>query len=407
MNKKTAITLLVSSIALQSGLGFSFERESYKPRDKHNRAHDDEKVSNIFVSNSGDKSMSLVRCVGEKNHHSSPSLEDIACKEVDNQVVGFSTDWPANQYRGNPRWWWSGLNGEIVGIHAKNSLKPLQNDANKVIVNTYTYDGVPPGLPTRGANFVGATPNGKTVWNAAREIDELQEIDANPHSPTFGQILTHIPVPLSGLEGPGSSTQGKMRPCDMSVTPDGKYLWEPDIGGETVTGVSIRTKKVTAQLVIPRVSPENRVIPFMLTTNSKYAVIENFEAPFGTVDVLDVSDPHNPKHLKKITQADGLGVNPQTGEFTPKGKYHYIINNGSPQAPGDVDVLDMDTLQLVKKIALPAGCRPHDGDFTNDKKHFVVNCSGSNSVAVISNKSWEVVQNVAISGSTPRGVIVR
>ncbi len=365
-------------------------------------------VSNVFVSNTGDKSMSLIQCASPRGKASySTADESTVCKEMDNQVVGFGTSWPANQYKGNPDWWWSGLSGEIIGIHARDGLDPLQDDANKVRVNTYTYDGVPPGLPTKGANFVGVTPKGKTVWNAAREIDEIQEIDTDPRSATFGQILTHIDVPLSGLEGPGSDTRGKMRPCDMSITPNGKYLWEPDIGGETVTGVGIHAKKVISQLVIPRVNPDERVIPFMLTTNNKYAVIQNFEAPFGTVDVLDVSDPENPRHIKKLTQADGLGLNPQTGEFTPHDKYHYIINNGSPEVPGDVDVLDLETLQLVKKIALPGNCHPHAGDHTKDKRYFVVNCSGSDSVAVISNKSWEVVQNVAISGATPRGVIVR
>jgi len=365
----------------------------------------DKSKSNIFVSNKGDNSMSLVKCKTKHGHHGKKA--SIKCKEVQNEVLGFSTSWPANQYKGKKHWWWTGLSGEIIGLHARKSLTPLLDETNQVRVNTYTYDGVPAGLPQKGANFVGVTPKGKTVWNAAREIDEIQEIDTDPHSATFGQILTHIPVPLSADAGPGSDTKGRMRPCDMSITPDGRYLWEPDLGGETVTGVDIKTRKVIAQITIPKVNPENRVIPFMLTTNSHYAVIQNFEAPFGTVDVLDVSDPENPKHLKKITQADGLGVNPQTGEFSKDGRYHYIVNLGSPEVPGNVDVLDMETLQIVNKISLPVDCKPHDGDHTNDGKFFVVNCSGGDSIAIISNFSKVLVDEVALSGTTPRGVIVR
>lgn len=406
---KKTIAILISAALLAPAISHA-DKKHYKKYKAHHGKHHVHKakhhVSNVFVSNTGDGSMALVQCKSpkRKGHHAD---ESAVCKEVDSQVVGFATAWPANQYKGNPNWWWSGLNGQIIGIHARNSLDPLQDDANKVLVNTYTYDGVPAGLPTKGANFVGVTPHGKTVWNAAREIDEIQEIDTDPRSDTFGQILTHITVPFSGLEVPPSETKGRMRPCDMSITPNGKYLWEPDIGGETVTGVDIHAKKVIAQLVIPRVDPDNRVIPFMLTTNNKYAVLQNFEAPLGTVDVLDVSDPKHPKHIKKFTQADGLGVSPQTGEFTSGDKYHYIINNGSPDVPGDVDVLSFESMQLVKKIAMPPNCRPHAGDHTRDKRYFVVNCSGSDSVAVISNKTWEVVQNVAISGVTPRGVIVR
>jgi len=366
---------------------------------------DSKSKSNIFVSNKGDKSMSLVQCKTKRGKHAQPS--SIQCEEKQNEVVGFATSWPANQYRGNKHWWWSGLSGEVIGLRARNSITPLLNDKNRMVVDTYTYDGVPAGLPQSGSNFIGVTPNGKSAWNAAREIDEIQEIDTDPHSKTFGQILTHIKVPLTTDASSGSATKGMMRPCDMSITPNGHYLWEPDIGGESVTGVDIKNKKVIAQITLPKVNPENRVIPFMLTTNNKFAIVENFEAPNGTVDILDVSDPANPKHLKKLTQADGLGVSPETGEFTPDGHYHYIINRGSPEVPGNVDVLDMKTLQIVEKIALPANCQPHNGDHTNDNKFFVVNCSGSDSIAVISNKHRVLVQEVALSGSVPRGLVVR
>ena len=379
-------------------------------------ASDDEK-SNIFVSNR-DSTMSLVRCKARDDdnsdddssddHHSSlPGDAGIACEEVENENVGFSTSWPANQYEGEEDWWWSGLNGEVIGLKAEKKVKPLLKEKNRKVVDTYTYDGVPPGLPTAGSNFIGVSPKGKTAWNSAREIDEIQEIDIDPDSDSFGQILTHITVPLSPDAGPGSATRGKMRPCDMSITPDGKYLWEPDIGGETVTGVDIKNKQVIAQITLPREDPGERVIPFMLTTNGKLALVENFEAPFGTESIIDVTDPDNPVHVKKLTQADGLGVRPQTSEFTPDGKYAYIVANGTPSIPGEVNVLDLDTLQITKSIALPAGCRPHTGDFTNDGGYFVVNCSGSNTVAVISNKLQEVVQDVALSGVTPRGVITR
>jgi DNA-binding beta-propeller fold protein YncE len=193
----------------------------------------------------------------------------------------------------------------------------------------------------------------------------------------------------------------------MSITPDGNYLWEPDLGGETITGVDIQARSVVAQLTLLPLDPTERVRPFMLTTNGEVALVENFEAPFGTYSVIDVSDPANPVEIKRITQVDGLGVSPQTSEFTPDGQFAYLITNGSPSVPGTVDVLDLDTLEIVNKIALPDGCRPHTGDFSNDGQFFFLNCSGSNEVAVISNALQEVVQQVALSGDTPRGVITR
>ncbi len=365
--------------------------------------------SHVFVSVTGNGSMSVVRCkpTGGKGNSGPPGSKGISCRESDNQAVGFGTSWPANQYEGEEDWWWTGLSGEVIGLKASNSAKPLLDAENRMVVDTYTYAGVPPGLPTSGANFIGVSPKGKTAWNAAREIDEIQEIDIDPDSDTFGQILTHIPVPLSADAGPGSATRGKMRPCDMSITPDNKYLFEPDIGGETVTAVDITLKQVIAQITLPREDPAERVVPFMLTTNGTIALVENFEAPFGTESIIDVTDPTNPAHIKKLTQADGLGVTPMTSEFTPDGKYAYIIANGTPSIPGEINVLDLATLQITKSIALPAGCRPHTGDFTNDDDYFVVNCSGTGSVAIISNELLEVVQEVALSGTSPRGVVTR
>ena len=315
--------------------------------------------------------------------------------------------WPANQYIGSTQWWWVGQsNGTIRGFEYRrnDTLADMMGDpARQKTVDTY----LTPGRPDLGSNFAGTTPNGKAVWNSAREVDEIQEIDADPNSSTFGQILARIPVPLSTKASTPTPALGAMRPCDMSISPDGKYLFEPDLGGESVTAVDIRTRLVVKQLELaplnPAVSP--RVRPFMLTTNGRIALVENLE---GTYAVLDVRDPPNMYEMKRLTQADGVGVSPQTSEFTPDGKYAYLIANGSPSVPGVISVLDLASLTINKQIALPASCRPHAGDFSKDGQHFFVNCSNAQSVAVIDTKTQEVVQNIQLADNpTPRGVIVR
>jgi DNA-binding beta-propeller fold protein YncE len=327
-------------------------------------------------------------------------------EKVNAGLVG--ADWPANQFIGSTRWWWTGqTNGTVQGFEFRREdpLDAMVDDPDRT-VNVDTY--ITPGRPDRGSNFAGVTPNGKTLWNAAREVDEIQEIDADPTSPTFGQILTRINVPSTPGVSTPTATLGAMRPCDMSITPDGKFLFEPDLGGESVTAVEIRSKRVIDQLSLAPAFPNAtnpRVRPFMLTTNGRIALVENLE---GTYAVLDVTDPYNLREIKRLTQADGVGVAPQTSEFTPDGKYAYLIANGSPSVPGVVSVLDLRSLTITKQIKMPDGCRPHAGDFARDGRNFFVNCSGASSVAVIDTKLQEVVQNVALADSvTPRGVIVR
>ena len=312
--------------------------------------------------------------------------------------------WPANQYIGSTRWWWTGQgNGTVEGFEFRREdpLHEMVESDRRINVDTY----ITSGRPDNGSNFAGVTPNGKTVWNAAREVDEIQEIDADPNSPTFGQILKRIDVPVSAFASTPTSGQGAMRPCDMSITPDGKFLFEPDLGGETVTAVNIRSRQVVDQLVLAPLTPGTRTRPFMLTTNGKIALVENLE---GTYAVLDVTDPYNMVEIKRLTQDDGVGVRPQTSEFTPDGKYAYLIANGSPEVPGVISVLELKTLTIPKQITLPPRCQPHAGDFSRDGQHFFVNCSGSSSVAVIDTKRQELVQNVALADDvTPRGVITR
>lgn len=370
--------------------------------DRDEEQHGDNK-DRIYITND-DGSISLIKRVHVRNGMDYQETEQIQAGLV-------IPHWPANQYKGNSDWWWVGVpTGSVRGFKAKRNapLTDLLLPENQMNVNTYTYAGVPAGLPTQGESFAGITPNGKQLWNAAREIDEIQQIDTDPHSRTFGQILTHIQVPLSASAGPGSATQGKMRPCDMSITPDGKYLFEPDLGGETVTAVDIRHKKVIAQLQLqPSVAGE-KVRPFMLTTNGKIALVETLEGQ-GQYVVLDVSNPHHPRQIKTLTQADGLGIRPQTNEFSPDGKHAYLITNGSPSMPPMISVLDLNDLQIVNNIALSNTCNPYAGDFSKDGRHFFVACAGNSTVAVINTRYQVMEQEVAISGTKPlpRGVIVR
>lgn len=332
-----------------------------------------------------------------------PSGQYVEAERVEAGLI--SAQWPANQYVGSTHWWWVGqTNGTVRGMEFRRE-KPLQSmvddPARSVTVDTY----ITPGRPDVGANFAGVMPNGKTVWNAAREVDEIQEIDADPDSATFGQVLARIEVTPSIMAGQPTAAIGSMRPCDMSISPDGKFLFEPDLGGETVTAVDIRTKQIAHQLLLEPLVAGTRMRPFMLTTNGRIALVENLE---GTYSVIDVSNPYNMIEIKRLTQADGVGVSPQTSEFTPDGKYAYLIANGSPSVPGVVSVLDLATLTIGRQIQLPQNCRPHAGDFSRDGRHFFVNCANAHSLAVIDTQTQSLAQNVQFAGNpTPRGVLVR
>jgi hypothetical protein len=364
-------------------------------------------VSHVFVSNTGDQTLSLIRCV------TSNGKNPIKCEEKDRQEVGFGTSWPANQYRGHPAWWWSGLGGEVVGIKAKASLSPLKKANNIATVDTYDISG----RPASGSNFIGISPDGRTAWNSAREVDQIQEIDTDPRSPTFGTILSRIDVPDFDPSSGPTDSRGAARPCDATISPDGRYFFEPDLGGESMTVVDTLTKQIIHQVLPPLADGSDKVLPFMATTNGKIVLVENLELD-NTYDIWDVSNlPDEPIHKKKITQADGLGVDAQTSEFTPDGRYAYLIMRGVTDEPVNspdasrLDVLDVDDsspnyLEIVNSIELPFNCRASTGDFSNDGRYFFVNCQNRNELAVVDSQTQKLVTQVAV-GDSPRGVIVR
>ena len=368
-------------------------------------------VSHVFVSNEGDDTLSIISCV------TSNGKNPITCKEKERMDVGFGTSWPANQYDGHPAWWWTGLSGEVIGIKAKASLSPLKNANNLVAVDTYDLPGAPVKTGSR-SNFIGISPDGHSAWNSAREIDEIQEIITDPDNPNFGTIVQRIPVPdMDPITGPTGSN-GAARPCDATITPDGRYFLEPDLGGESMTIVDTVTKQIIYQMLPPLADGSDKVLPFMATTNGKIVLVENLELD-NTYDIWDVSGlPAEPVHLKKLTQqADGLGVNAQTSEFTPDGRYAFLIMNGVANAdPASADASRLDVLdvmdgsatylQIVNHIMLPMNCRAHTGDFSNDGRYFFVDCNGRDEVAVVDSQALQVVASIAV-GAGPRGVIVR
>lgn len=389
MNRSAFSPLLgVLATALSLSFGSAIARNPDVPAQMSNK-------DNILVTHQNGE-ISLIQ-------RASPAGQYVEVERVEAGLI--SPQWPANQYVGSTHWWWVGqTNGTVRGMEFRREdmLQAMVDMPDRnVTVDTY----ITPDRPNVGANFAGVTPNGKTVWNAAREVDEIQEIDADPNSPTFGQILTRISVTPSIMAGNPTAAIGAMRPCDMSISPNGQFLFEPDLAGETVTAVDIRTKQIAHQLLLAPVVPGTRVAPFMLTTNGKIALVENNE---GTYAVIDVSNPYNMIEIKRLTRDDGVGVSPQTSEFTPDGKYAFLIANGSVSVPGVISVLDLATLTINRQIQLPQGCRPHAGDFSRDGRHFFVNCANAQSLAVIDTQSQALVQNVQFAGNpTPRGVLVR
>ncbi|MFQ5795807.1 MAG: YncE family protein, partial [Candidatus Bipolaricaulia bacterium] len=239
-------------------------------------------------------------------------------------------------------------------------------------------------------NYTEITPDGRYLVNAARFTDTYQLIGADPSHPDFGTVVAQY------------NTYANAGPCDMTIREDGRYAFDPDRHSDAIAVLDLNSFEVVA--VVP-VEPlvGDRPDPFMgtISPDGRFFFVENTEGD-GTESVWDVSDPLNPVELKRFTQQDGLGLGSLTDEFTPDGRFNFIINRSS----SDLNVVDLNSLEIVDTIAFPPGSNPVTGDFSVDGHKFYVTLPGRDAVAVIDVAEQRVIDTVKV-GPQPVGVIAQ
>ncbi len=238
-------------------------------------------------------------------------------------------------------------------------------------------------------NYTETTPDGRFLVVAARFVDEFLKIDVRPGSPTFGEAVAR----LKHLEG--------SQPCDITLSPDGRFAYAPDRGTDTFSVLDVERFEVVATVPVPPLVGEPPIEPFMATASpdGRYVFVENIEGR-GTVSVFDVRDPTKPKEVHRFTQDDGLGERPITDEFTYDGAINFIINRDT----GDLSVVDVERLEIVKRIPLVEGGNPVAGDLSLDGAKLYVPVHNANVVAVVGVEELELIKLIEV-GPNPVGAV--
>jgi DNA-binding beta-propeller fold protein YncE len=242
-----------------------------------------------------------------------------------------------------------------------------------------------------GANWQELTPDGESVVVSAREPAHTQyRIDADPESETFGEITGEIDRTDEGgrgdNEGPG--------PCDVTVHPDGRYAFVPDLYGDTLTVLDIREFEIATQVDVAPIdgsAPQ----PWMgaVDPQGERLLVEHRS---GIETVWDVSDPTDPGELARFTGEDGLGAGPLTSEISADGSTGYVFTRGSE----DVTVIDLDALEVAGRIDL--GGASFTGTWDPAHENLYVPVRGENLVRVIDDAAGEVTATLAV-GARPYG----
>lgn len=323
--------------------------------------------STVFVFNTGEGTVSLV----------DPGRDEL----IETRAVDLSSSFPSNQY--TPELTvdpedslWLNVDRGVRGL----SVASLSETAS---VETDS-----------GANWLERTPDGQHVVVSAREPTHGQfRIDADPGSETFGEVTAEIDRTSEG----GRGDRAGPGPCDVTIHPDGRHAYVPDIFGDTLTVVTVDPFEIVTQIDVEPID-EGPARPWMATASpdGETLLVEHDEGEAGTESVWEITDPASPEETARLTTADGLGRRPLTSEIGPASERGYVFTPGS----NDVTVVDLVTETVIDRLDL--GGSAFVGTWNPARTKLYVPVQTDDEVVVIDHERTEIVERIAV-GPSPYG----
>jgi DNA-binding beta-propeller fold protein YncE len=176
-------------------------------------------------------------------------------------------------------------------------------------------------------------------------------------------------------------------PCDLHLTPDGRYAYTPERDQDTVSMFDTSTWQLIKTVNFPAGSQ-----PYMLrvSPDGKEVWVQT-----GKVDENTVLSAEDLSTL--ATMPTGRG--PVTNAWTPDGRYSLVANSSDTFA----SVFDASSYKEVARLMVGQG--GSNFGFTRDGRTGFMSVTGANSVAVIDMSKFSVVSQIR-AGMMPQGLIV-
>jgi YVTN family beta-propeller protein len=246
-----------------------------------------------------------------------------------------------------------------------------------------------------GANWQEVTPDGDHLVVSAREPTHKQyRLDADPSSDAFGEVTAELDRTDEGGRG-GNDGPG---PCDVSIHPDARYAYVPDIFADTLTVIDYEAFEIVNQVSVDPAGDADTVAPWMNTVSwdGDTLLVENSGGDNGTESIWDVSDPEAPEEVVRLTADDGLGARPLTSEVGPDSEFGYVFTPGSD----DVTVVDLGANEVTDRIDL--GGSAFVGTWGPAREKLYVPVRSADEVAVIDHAEREIATTIPV-GAAPYG----
>lgn len=177
-------------------------------------------------------------------------------------------------------------------------------------------------------------------------------------------------------------------PCDIDLSPDGKWAYFPERDQDTVAVIDVAAKKILKRVSHPKGSK-----PHMLrvSPDGKYVWVQS--AKGNTNEILDAQ-------TLAVVNVQPTGKVPVTNAWTPDGRLVYITH------AKDNFVLVMEASPPFRQLKrIEVGPSPRNIAFRSDGRYAYVTVLGLNAVAVIDTATLQV-KTMLPAGRQPSGLIV-
>ncbi len=324
-------------------------------------------AATIFVFNTGDGTVSLV--------------DNQRDEVVETRFVDLSSSFPSNQY--SPQL--TDDPGDSLWVNVGTSVRGLAVGSLDTMVRFETGSG---------ANWLEQTPDGRHLVVSAREPTHAQyRLDADPQSSTFGEVTAEIDRTPEGGRGDNVGPG----PCDVTIHPDGRYAYVPDLFGDTLTVIDIPAFEIETQIDVDPIGTDPPE-PWMGTVSwdGRRLLIEHNEGETGTESIWDTSNPADPEELVRLSGDDGLGERPLTSEIGPDSEIGYVFTPGT----NDVTVIDLLAGDILDRLDI--GGAAFVGTWDPPREKLYVPVQSADEVAVIDHASRSVATRIPV-GDSPYG----
>ncbi|MDO9216321.1 MAG: cytochrome D1 domain-containing protein [Lacisediminimonas sp.] len=283
---------------------------------------------------------------------------------------------------------------------------------------------------------VQLSPDGRVVWVTNNGEQDSEPAASHPGMKKAEHAVMAKPGAVWLIDTGTDTIIAKipvgLHPAHVVLTPDGRFAYITNAGGDSVTVIDAAARSVVATIAVGKFPHGMRFSP-----DGRQAYVANLKG--GSVSVIDVATRKEIAQIpvgkgpaqvgftpdgllafvslseeravavidpatRKVTRKISVGTVPIQLYATPDSRTLLVANQGTRSKPGNtVSMIDLQTFKLVKTVVTGSGA--HGVAVDREGRLAYITNTYADTVSVIDIKSRAVVSTIRV-GKGPNGVSV-